>query len=323
MKRLLKIVLPLLFVGGGGWFLKSYPIDGLPKFNLTLAAGTKSPFFSDAPGEGARDKIRVASFNIQVFGESKLDKPQVVEILCRIVRQFDVVAIQEVRARTQDVLPRFVAMINSTGAQYDYAIGPRLGRTSSKEQYAFVYNTATIELDRASLYTVDDPDDLLHREPFVAGFRARAVPPGEAFTFTLIDIHTDPDEVKSEVNVLDDVFRAVRNDGRQEDDIILLGDFNADEHHLGELGQLSYIQLALSGVTSNTHGTHLFDNLLFDQRATTEFTGEVGVLDMLRQFNLTMEEALEVSDHCPVWAVFDVREGGKPGAVAAQPTTLR
>jgi deoxyribonuclease-1-like protein len=265
------------------------------------------------------DTLRIASFNIQVFGEHKLDKPEIAGILAEIIRHFDVVAVQEVRAKTQDLLPRFVSMVNAAGAHYDYVIGPRLGRSDSKEQYAFIYNAASLECDREAVYTVNDPDDLLHREPLVAGFRVRGPPDSEAFTFTLIDIHTDPDEVAKELSVLDDVIRAVARDGRGEDDIILLGDLNADDHHFGELGQMPYLRWAISGRATNTRGNKLYDNILFDSRATTEYLGQVGVVDLMREFNLSMQQALAVSDHLPIWAEFSLREGGRPGSVAVRP----
>jgi hypothetical protein len=198
-----------------------------------------------------------------------------------------------------------------------------LGRTSSKEQYAFIYDRTSLELDRNSIYTVDDPDDLLHREPLVAGFRVRGPPPESAFTFTLVNIHTDPDEVAAELNVLDDVVRAVRADGREEDDVILLGDLNADDKHLGELGQIAYITWAISGKPSNTRGTKLYDNILFDSKATSEFTGKSGVLDLKTEYKLTTEQALAVSDHFPVWAEFNIAEGGQKGRVAAKAATVR
>jgi endonuclease/exonuclease/phosphatase family metal-dependent hydrolase len=236
------------------------------------------------------------------------------------VRFFDVVAIQEVRAKTQDVLPRFVAAINAEGAHYDFAIGPRLGRSVSKEQYAFIYNTDTIDIDRESVYTVSDPQDLMQREPMVAGFRARGPPASEAFTFSLVDVHTEPDQATHECDVMADVFQAVRRDGRNEDDVIVLGDFNEDDHHFGRLGQLPYITCAITGVTSNTRGTKLYDNLVFDSRATTEFTGRAGVLNLMTQFQLSMAEALEVSDHFPVWGEFSVLEGGTPAHLASKPS---
>jgi hypothetical protein len=71
-------------------------------------------------------------------------------------------------------------------------------------------------------------------------------------------------------------------------------------------------------VATNTRGTKQYDNVLFSELATTEYTGRWGVFDMVRQFNLTVEEALEISDHLPVWAEFGLLEGGQRGRVATR-----
>ena len=263
--------------------------------------------------------LRIASFNIQAFGDTKAAKPHVMDLLARIIREFDVVAIQEIRSRNNDLLPNFVELINATGRHYDYVLGPRLGRTSIREQYAFVFDSAAVEIDRSQLYTVADPDDLLHREPLVAWFRVRGPPADEAFTFTLVNIHIDADEVEQELDVLGDVFRVVRDDGRQEDDVIVLGTLYADDRSLGRLGRIPGITSVISATPTDTRGTAQYDNILFDARATTEFTGRGGIFDFLRQYNLTIEEALEVSDHLPVWAEFSSYEGGQPGRIATRP----
>jgi len=321
-KRIIWIA-PLVLLAGGWLFARSKGVEGFAWLGLPAQQAEEGA--DDVPGpplppfERRGETIRIASFNIQVFGENKLARPEVTRVLVQIIRHFDVVAVQEIRAKTQDVLPQLLELVNAEGAHYDFVIGPRLGRTSSKEQYAFIFDAASIECDRESVYTVDDPDDLLHREPLVAGFRVRGPPTSEAFTFTLIDIHTDPDEIATELNVLDDVFRAVRNDGRGEDDVILLGDLNSDDHHLGELGQMGYLTWAISGVATNTRGTKLYDNVLFDTRATTEYTGRAGVVDVLREFNLSMQQALAVSDHLPIWAEFTVREDSRPRSIAVRP----
>jgi hypothetical protein len=64
-----------------------------PSTKATAAAQKVQP-----PGAQAGDTIKVASFNIQVFGTSKLKKPQVMDVLVKVIRRFDVVAIQEVRS---------------------------------------------------------------------------------------------------------------------------------------------------------------------------------------------------------------------------------
>jgi endonuclease/exonuclease/phosphatase family metal-dependent hydrolase len=320
MRKFLALVTTIALAAGGWFFSKNFKIEGLDGIGLSpRGASEAADHGSNLPGVTRNgNAVRVASFNIQVFGEKKIANPRVAALLAEIVRQFDVVAIQEVRSR-QDILPQFVDMVNSTGRHYDYVIGPRLGRTSSKEQYVFVFDTASIEIDRTALYTVSDPDDLLHREPLVGWFRVRGPAPEEAFTFSLVNIHTDPDETATELDALADVFRAVRDDGRGEDDVIVLGDLNVDEQHLGRLGQISNIHWAVSGVPTNTRGTKQYDNLVFSEIATSEYSGRWGVFDMIRQFNLTTEEALEVSDHMPVWAEFSLREGGQPGRVASRP----
>jgi endonuclease/exonuclease/phosphatase family metal-dependent hydrolase len=269
------------------------------------------------PAAQPGDTIKICSFNIQVFGTSKLKKPQAMDVLTKVVRRFDVVAIQEVRSTDDTVVPQFVQMINADGSRYDFIIGPRLGRTNSKEQYAVLFNTARIEVDRGSIYTVDDPKDLLHREPMVARFRVRGVQ--QPFTFNLVDIHTDPDETATELDALADVFVGVQRNGSGEDDVILLGDLNVDEYHLGRLGQLPGITHAITGTTTNTRHDKMYDNIVFDRRATAEFTGRWGVLDLQKEFGLTQQAALEVSDHCPVWAEFSAYEGGAGSVIAGRP----
>jgi deoxyribonuclease-1-like protein len=321
MRRFVLLLMAAGLAVGGWFFFQNYQISGLEQLGLAprdasapqeQEAGLALPRVERQGGT-----IRVASFNIQVFGDKKLGEPRVRGLLAEIIRHFDIVAIQEIRSK-HEIMPPFIDAINATGRRYDYVVGPRLGRSSSKEQYAFVFDSASIEVDRNALYTVADPDDLLHREPLVGWFRVRGPPPDQAFTFSLVDIHTDPDETAQELDALADVFRAVRDDGRGEDDVILLGDLNVDDHHLGRLGQLSHIHWAISEVASNTRGNKLYDNIIFSDVATTEYTGRWGVFDMIREFNLTVEEALKISDHMPVWAEFSLYEGGQGGRVATR-----
>lgn len=265
------------------------------------------------------ETIRIAAFNLHQFDEKRLSNPQAVDLIVRIVRQFDVVAIQEITARSPELLPEFCDLLNAQGAKFDYVIGPRLGRSNNKQQYAFVFNRASVEVDRNQLYTVRDDDDLLHREPLVGWFRVRGPNPREAFTFSLVNVHVDSDEAAREASVLDDVFYAVRNDGLEEDDVIMLGDFNADDRRFGELGKVPNLLAVIASLATNTRGDAQLDNILFDQQATAEFTGRGGTFDFLREFNLSLEQALEVSDHLPVWAEFSVFEGGTPGRFATRP----
>ena len=268
--------------------------------------------------------IRIASFNIQVFGDAKAKKPYVMATLASIIQNFHVVAIQEVRTQDDYFIDNFLRnYVNKNGRTYDKVVGPRLGRTNSKEQYAFIYDTAAIEVNPRSIFTVNDPDDLLHREPLVAMFRVRGPPPQQAFTFVLVDIHTDPDETKSELNALGQVYLAVRRACAGEDDIIVLGDLNVDDQHLGDLGRVDGVRPVVRGTYTNTRQTAQYDNMVFHQPSTAEFTGRWGVFNFEQQYHLTLNQALEVSDHFPIWAEFNAYESTAPGRVAARNAGLQ
>jgi endonuclease/exonuclease/phosphatase family metal-dependent hydrolase len=268
--------------------------------------------------------IRIATFNIEKFGDAKARKPYVMATLANIIHNFHIVAIQEIRTQDSYFIDNFLrTYVNQNGRLYDKVIGPRLGRTNSKEQYAILFDTAAIEVNPRSIFTVNDPDDLLHREPLVAMFRVRGPPPQQAFTFVLVNIHTDPDETKTELDALAQVYQAVRRVSGGEDDIILLGDLNVDDRHLGELGRLDGIRPIVRDKYTNTRQNAQYDNIVIHQPSTAEFTGRWEVFNFGRHFGLTLDQALEVSDHFPVWAEFNAYESMTPGRVAARETDER
>ena len=308
----------------GWYFFEKYDVRGIEDVTLAPAGSSADslPAANDPlqpPPVRATGTIRVASFNIQVFGKTKAAKPHVMDLLARVVRGFDIVAVQQIQCSDDDLLPNFIELVNTADRHYDYVIGPRLGRASIHEQYAFIFDLTTIEVDRSQLYTVADPDDLLCREPLVGWFRVRGPPTDQAFTFSLVNVRVDPDQTEQELDVLDDVYRVVRDDGRREDDVLVIGDLNADDRHLGQLAQISGMRPVLSGTSTDTRGTAQLDNIVLQQQVTNEFTGRAGIFDFMRQYNLSMEEALEVSDHLPVWAEFSAHEGGQAGRIASRP----
>jgi deoxyribonuclease-1-like protein len=259
-----------------------------------------------------QQSILIASFNIQAFGEEKMRDPWVMERIVHIIHQFDIVAIQEVRAKDQTLLPRLLKLVNANGSRYEYLLGPRLGRTSSKEQYAYVYNTDSVVSSPDACYTVEDRADLLHREPLVARFVTRVPRNVRPFSFSLVNMHTDPDEVKDEMPVMHTVLKGIREfeylSANGEDDVLLMGDLNAAPHQFGPLAQVPGIFWIINNEPTNTIRKSIYDNIIFDRGLTSEFTGRCGVLDMAEMFQIRTEDALRISDHLPVWAEFSMVE---------------
>lgn len=272
-------------------------------------------YSDDLPVVQGQKAISIATFNLGPLDRDKLNKRHVVGHLASVIRRFDVVAIQDIRAANQNLLVAFVEQVNAEGAHYDFAVSPSVRRDNVQQYGAFVFNRATIQIDRSTVYNVQDRAGRIRREPLVASFRVRGPKPDEAFTFTLINVHTDQNQVVAELGLLDDVFRAVRDDGRGEDDVIMLGDLGADNEHLDELGQLPAITWAIADKPTTTRGLPR-DNILFNRRATAEFTGRAGVTDLMQEFRLSKQEAVEVSEHFPVWANFNVLEGEHFGPMA-------
>ncbi|NJD78253.1 MAG: hypothetical protein FIB08_14370 [Candidatus Methanoperedens sp.] len=79
------------------------------------------------PSAGSNGTIKLGGFNLQVFGTAKADKPEVMEVLSKIIRNYDIIALEEIRDSTQTALPRLLDAINSVG-------GPRYPGLNEKRR---------------------------------------------------------------------------------------------------------------------------------------------------------------------------------------------
>jgi deoxyribonuclease-1-like protein len=314
-----KMMLILLMVGTAAasiFFFLSYEIQRDPsgwkivaRKPATAQGGTPG---ADRPKGPLRPTLRIASYQLGQFDEMKLANPRVCDVLMRLLQQFDLVALQGVRGRNQNVLVRLIEQLNAaSGRAYDYATCPTQQRDGLVHYSAFLFDTSRIDVDRRTVRFVEDPLGKFRIKPLVGLFSAHGPDPTEAFTFVLINVEVDRDRAPEELDRLADAYRAVRDRFTGEDDIILLGDLESDDQHLGGLGRLLGVGPLISNVATTVRGTQLADNILLDRRATCEFAGRVEVVDMMREFGKTQAEAAEISDHLPIWAEFSVYENGQ------------
>jgi deoxyribonuclease-1-like protein len=303
-------------LAGAAWLVTTrFEIRGLETVRLAPRSDSpadKSQAESALVAGRGGERLRIASFDLPAFDETHPTRPDVLERLARVVREFDVVALQGIASSSDAPLARLAAAASVQGRNYEHLLGPAVNPSAARERFAFLFDAQTVEVDHTECYLVNDPHDRLRSDPFVAWFRARGAPVEAAFTFTLVCVRVDPERTVEELDALADVFVRVRSDGRREDDVILLGNLNADDRYLGRLGDLPRITCAISAAPTTTRGDRQLANVIFDHRATNEFTGRVGVFDFLRELNLSLRDALEISEHLPVWAEFSVYEGGRP-----------
>ena len=274
--------------------------------NITEKHPAATPAVTPATVTSPNNTVKLAAFNLQIFGTSKADKPEVMEVLSKTIRNFDIVAVQEIRDASQTALPALRNSVNDmAGPKYDFVVSDRLGRTTSKEQYAYLYNTQTIQ-QFGNPYTYPDSSDLFQREPYVAEFRAR----NGNFDFVLITIHTDPDTATQEINDLPAVVENAKGRYQGEGDFIVMGDLNADCDYFNENSQSplrssDYLWVINNSIDTTTKSTACtYDRIILTSQAKTDFTGDSGVFRFDEAYNLNYSMMVAVSTHYPVYAEF-------------------
>ena len=262
--------------------------------------------------EGAAEEkpstIKIAAFNIQIFGESKRQKDYVMGVLVDIVREFDIVLIQEIRDAEEETAPYFLQWINEIeGPEYRFIRSERLGRTTSKEAYAYFYNSKTVEIIEDSDRVYNDVDDVFEREPYIISFRSGN------FDFTLVGIHTKPDDAYSEIGNLTFVVLSILSENPDEKDIIVLGDFNADGRYFDEddpstlFKASEFFWVITNEMDTMTKTDYTYDRIvLVNATYSHEYVEHSArVLYFDEEYGLNNSTlVLEVSDHYPIYAEF-------------------
>lgn len=267
--------------------------------------------------------IRIAAFNIQVFGQTKASNDSIMDVLARVVRSFDVVLVQEVRDRDELVADRFLDRINrDTDPPFAMIEGPRLGTTSSKEQYVIYYRPGIVSF--VDSFTVPDVDQRFEREPLVARFQAGF------FDFRLVGVHIKPDHAYDELAALAEVADALVDS--TEGDVILLGDFNADCSYFRETDMSHPLKAAsYHWVISDSARTAVASGCTYDRIVLGDGTygGEyvpntAQVYRYDTEFGITDSAFVRrVSDHFPIYAEFRITgpdDDGPGASVAPQDT---
>ena len=259
--------------------------------------------------------ISIASWNIQQFGEAKSSDPERLARIADIVKEFDVIAIQEIvhaPSNGQVVVDRLTSELrNEHRRTYRPLLGPRTGCPDGRtEQYAVLFDSEILDLVNSRTIT-DDPNpaiDNMCRDPFVVTLRMRNT--AATLTFTLIVVHTDPDTtaLRRDLNALGRIYRAVQAGDAEDDDVILLGDLNAEPGNLEDLGSVPDLVYAVPDSGTMVRGASRNDNIVFQWVATGEdYTGRSGILQIARFLGISEQDAGRLSDHQPVYAVMFTR----------------
>jgi len=248
----------------------------------------------------------IASFNVQVFGESKMGKPGVKENLVKIILRYDLILIQEIRDSSGEAIKELLELVKEVNQNYEMIVSRRLGRTSSKEQYAFIYRKDWMEI--VDQYVYSDPEDVFEREPFVIKVKSKRT---NVKTFAIAAIHASPGEAVAEINALVDVYDDIKTNWNI-DDVIIMGDFNAGCNYV-DSDDWSNIRLATdkrfywlidNSKDTTTKGTDCpYDRIVV---AGETMIGSIvpksaGVFHFDEEYQLSSQFTERISDHFPAF----------------------
>jgi len=267
--------------------------------------------WSPSGGAWAADSpLRMASFNIQIFGQSKMKKAAAVSTLIRILDRYDLVFIMEIRDSDDTAVYELLNRLNQKSSKnYQIIVSERLGRTASKEQYAYLYDPDKVMPDQA--YVWNDSRDLFEREPYVAHFRFGTD------EFTMIGMHATPSDVTAELKALPLVY----NEAKQKfghRNIFIVGDLNADcSYYNPSLGFNFFADALTALVPEGTDTTVANTSCTYDRVLAfgnlPRSSSRAQAFNFQAAYNLTLAEAQQVSDHYPVeWNLSSVRDASEP-----------
>lgn len=251
--------------------------------------------------------IEIGAFNAYVYGKSKASKPDVVAIFIEIVQRYDIVLLQEIRDSSESVMYEFLDRLNREQSNYTYdmILGPREGRSSSKEQYVYIYRVETVEVLYS--YTYEDTDDVFERSPLIAHIKdltAQPIP-----DVVLVGIHVKPSDAEAEIDGLVKVYEETVQKFFTFN-VLLMGDMNADCSYVKDnvydrlyfTTDSRFLWLIDKLTDTTVAGTHCaYDRFVATLASKTLVPKDsINVFKFDEYFHLNATEAKRVSDHYPI-----------------------
>ncbi|XP_027777466.1 deoxyribonuclease-1-like 1 isoform X2 [Marmota marmota marmota] len=250
---------------------------------------------------GGAEAFRICAFNTQRLTLAKVVTEQVKDTLVQIVARCDIMVLQEVVDSSNKTISLLLQELKRFDGSRHYSSldSSRLGRSTYKEKYVYIYRSDKTQV--LNSYQYEDEDDLFAREPFVAQF---TLPSKILPSLVLVPLHTTPKDVEKELNALYNVFLDV-SQRWQSKEVILLGDFNADCTSLPKK-RLSQLLLRTEAgfhwvipdgedttVRASTHCT--YDRIVLHGEGCQSLLQAAAAFNFPKSFHLTEEEVVRPS----------------------------
>jgi deoxyribonuclease-1-like protein len=253
---------------------------------------------------GANASITICTWNLKDFGKSKSN--QEIEFIANTVKQFDVVAIQEVVAGYggPQAVARLVDCLNRKGSKWDYTISDPTSSSAYKtERYAFIWKTNRVTKN-GDAWLEEKYHLEIDREPYYINLLA------EGKTMTLVNFHaiTKTRQPETEIKYFKFIPPSYPNQN-----LIFMGDFNLPQSHtvFNPLKGMGYQPLLQNQKTSLRYRCMAddclaseFDNVFLQVNKVKIV--KFGIVPFYKSF-IDLKEARSISDHVPVFVELSVR----------------
>lgn len=252
--------------------------------------------------------VIIATWNIQDLGRTK-DAEEIFQI-AKILRDFDIVAIQEVVAKDPagaQAVAKIANELNRMGSKWDYSISDPTKSPSVyiSERYAFLWKTSKVKLVKKP-HLDKELEDLCFREPYIAKFKPKK---GDD-SFYIINYHSRKQSDKPEEEIVH--FKEIPK--RLDSNIIfIVGDFNLNEDHkvwndlydLGFKPSLKNIPTTLKTKCKNSnYFNYAIDNIIYSS-SNIELVNS-GRVDFVKNCE-NLKSARSLSDHLPAFGNFIIQ----------------
>jgi len=248
------------------------------------------------------DVLKIASWNIRDLGKTK-DAQELLQI-AKIIRDYDIVAIQEVVGKDPagaKAVAKIADELNRMGSKWDYRISNPTNSSSVyiSERYAFLWKTSKVKMTSRA-YLDSELEDKCYREPFIGKFLLK----NGTEPFYVINFHSRKFNDNPEEEI---VFFKAYPKRLKSDRVFIVGDFNLNENHevwdnLYEIGFESALKNTRTTLkTKCKNGNYLnysIDNIYYTSSSIQML--QSGSIDFVNDcYNL--ENARFLSDHLPVF----------------------
>lgn len=252
------------------------------------------------------NSIKIASWNIQNFGQSKVSKEYVIKEIGNILNSYDIIAIQEITnvhekvdsdcdRNSESIYHNNFGLIRNTlegilDENYKLILSPQV----YNERYLYVYDSSKVEL--VDSYFVDDNNldqrcqtnrdeaGKMLREPYVGVFQVNNI------NITLMNVHTSPSNNHEELMALKYFYDI---ELEKHENLLLLGDLNFGCSYYPDFNMFNNsVFIFGDDVNTNVASSECaYDRMIYDEPFIGDFVN----------YGIDNNISSDISDHYLIW----------------------